>query len=371
MEGIDKLSVEIGGKSVIWHSLDVFNGCELVENVVVVTHESKVSATLAEIKSKDFSKRLQVVGGGARRQDSVRNGLDKLIQMEGESQFVAVHDAARPFIDRRMLERGLAAARHVGAAIPVVPLKDTIKRVEHGIVIDTPDRSSMFSVQTPQVFRTEILRAAHETVSVDVTDDASMVEVAGGLVATFEGDDQNIKITTQSDVPIARSIASKKADYSSITNGIGFDGHKLVDGGPLRLGGADIEFPMHLQGHSDGDVLMHVVASAILGAAGLGDLGSNFPSTDPTYAGADSAVFIREAVKKAASCGWRIAHLDATIIAQRPKLADHVARFKSNIARAVGADEECINVKITSTDEVGAIGAGEGIAAQAIATLQR
>ena len=368
MEGIDKLDLDIADRPVIKHSLDVFAESSLVEHVAVVARETNVDEIRRKIDSYGYSKPFSVVSGGARRQDSVRHGLDELGRVSSKAKFVAVHDAARPFIDEGLLERGLVAAQHIGAAIPVVPLKDTIKRVENGIVTDTPDRASMYSVQTPQVFRTEVLRAAHETVSDDVTDDASMVEVAGGLVATFEGDYRNIKITTQSDIPVARAIASTGELHHY---GIGFDGHKLVEGGPLKLGGVEIEFGMHLQGHSDGDVLMHAVASAILGAAGLGDLGGNFPSTNARFADTDSALFIREAVKRVASLGWRVEHLDAMVIAQRPRLAGHVPQFETNIALAMGTEEERINVKVTSTDEVGAIGSGEGIAAQAIVTLRR
>ncbi len=371
MGGVDKLDLEIGDKSVMWHSLEVFDECDSVECVVVVTQESKIETIRHDIESRRFSKRIEVVSGGERRQDSVRRGLDQIERISNGSEFVAVHDAARPFIDRQMLDRGLAVAQRVGAAIPVVPLTDTVKRIEHGIVSDTPDRSSLFAVQTPQIFRTEILIAAHETVTDDVTDDASMVEVAGGLVGTFEGDYRNIKLTTPSDIAIARAIALDDNNDSDQRYGIGFDGHKLVDGGPLKLGGLAIDFDMHLQGHSDGDVLMHAVASAILGAAGLGDLGGNFPSNDPRYAGVDSGSFVAEATEKAKSLGWHVDHLDATVIAQRPRLAQHVRQFESNIAGAAGAGTDRINVKITSTDEVGAIGAGEGIAAQAIATLRR
>ncbi len=371
MEGVNKLDLDISGRPVIRHSIDVFGESDLVESVVVVTHESKIEDIRREVSSSGYSKPFSVVSGGARRQDSVRNGLDELRRISNEVQFVAVHDAARPFIDERILQRGLAAAQRIGAAIPVVPLKDTIKRVENGIVIDTPDRASMFSVQTPQVFRKDILSAAHETVSENVTDDASMVEIAGGLVGTFEGDYRNIKITTQSDISIARAIASASTMDPSYRSGIGFDGHKFVEGGPLKLGGVEIDFGMHLQGHSDGDVLMHAVASAILGAAGLGDLGGNFPSSDPKYAGANSALFIQAATKRAASLGWHVAHLDAIVIAQHPRLANHLPQFASNIALAIGTQEDRVNIKVTSTDEVGAIGAGEGIASQAIVTLCR
>ena len=371
MQGVDKLSLPIGGRPLLWHSLAVFDECELVTSVVVVVQSERTDEFKDSIANGGFSKRIAVVSGGNRRQDSVRNGILELQRLGDQSPFVAIHDAARPFIDASMLSRGLSAAARVGAAIPVVAVKDTIKQVEHRIVVDTPSRESMFSVQTPQIFRTEILRAAHDTIKSDVTDDASMVEIAGGLVGTFEGTYDNIKITTQSDIPIAEAIASRQVNPTSYRYGIGFDGHSLVHGGPLTLGGVEIEFDMHLEGHSDGDVLMHVVASAILGAAGLGDLGGNFPSNDQRYADVASSLFVRNATDKAADLDWRIDYLDATVIAQRPRLAAHATAFESNIADALGVDTERVNVKVTSTDKVGAIGRGEGIAAQAIATLVR
>ena len=371
MQGVDKLLLPISGRPVLWHSLTVFNECEWVNSVVVVVQSERIAEFRDSIANGGFSKRISVVAGGDRRQDSVCNGIEELQKLGDQSPFVVIHDAARPFIDVMMLRRGLTTAERVGAAIPVVAVKDTIKQVEHGLVVDTPSRESMFSVQTPQIFRTEILRAAHDTVKCDVTDDASMVETAGGLVGTFEGSYDNIKITTQSDIPIAEVIASGQVHPTSYRHGIGFDGHRFADGGPLILGGVQIDFDMHLEGHSDGDVLMHAIASAILGAAGLGDLGSNFPSSDQRYADIASSLFIKDATAKAAELDWQIDYMDATVIAQRPRLASHVTAFESNIADAMGVEIDRVNVKITSTDKVGAIGQGEGIAAQAIVTLVR
>ena len=375
MAGIDKLNLEIAGTPVLWRSIDAFDAFDAVTKWVIVTHATKVGEVEESVSRFGLTKPFKVVAGGARRQDSVRCGLVALNDWGDSSAFIAVHDAARPFVDGDMIRRGLDAAKFTGAAIPVVPIKDTVKRVEHGIIIDTPDRSSMFAVQTPQIFRADVLRAAHETVADDVTDDASMVEVAGGLVGTFAGSDENIKITTQSDIAVANAIAAKRSPTTAVLTdfrcGIGFDGHALVDGGPLRLGGVVIEFDKRLQGHSDGDVLLHAVASAILGAAGLGDLGGNFPSSDPKYRGVDSAFFVGQAMSKASESRWQIDHIDSTVIAQRPRLAPHVSAFRSNIARALSTEEDRVNVKVTSTDQVGSIGRGEGIAAQAIATLRR
>ena len=179
MQGIDKLDLEIGARSVLWSSIDAFDSMDVVARLVVVTHASKIMQVKQSIEKFGFSKPCKVVAGGTRRQDSVKNGITALEEWEEQTTFVAVHDAARPFAGQDMIRRGLVAAQRIGASIPVVPLKDTVKRVEHGIVVDTPDRSSLFAVQTPQIFRYEVLRAAHETVSEEVTDDASMVEIAG------------------------------------------------------------------------------------------------------------------------------------------------------------------------------------------------
>jgi 2-C-methyl-D-erythritol 2,4-cyclodiphosphate synthase len=197
------------------------------------------------------------------------------------------------------------------------------------------------------------------------------------LVAVFNGSNDNIKITTPEDLELATliferrtgSVLSGSSDTAGSRFGIGFDGHALVDGGPLRLGGIDIEFDQRLDGHSDGDVLFHAIASAILGAAGLGDLGGRFPSTDERYAVFDSAQFIAESVWLVLQAGWLVDHLDATIIAQRPRLGSEASKMEANIGAITGLENTDINVKITSTDHVGAIGAGEGIAAQAIATI--
>ena len=336
MHGVDKLTVDLAGMPVIEHSLKTFEACGVVRTVVVVAHASRVDEFNELMANGGFSKVVGVVAGGDRRQDSVRNGIDELRRIGNASPLIAVHDAARPFVDAAMLERGIIAAERIGAAIPVVPLSDTIKKVNGGLVVETPNRDELFSVQTPQVLRSEVLRAAHETVTADVTDDASMVELAGGLVGTFQGSRTNIKITTQSDIPVAQAIVRGSTAPSEFRYGIGFDGHRLVDGGPLKLGGDEIAFDQRLQGHSDGDVLLHTVASAILGAAGLGDLGANFPSNDPKYGDVDSSFFIEEANRLATLQGWTVKHVDATVIAQRPRLASRAPAFETNIAAAIG-----------------------------------
>ncbi|MBT4125825.1 MAG: 2-C-methyl-D-erythritol 4-phosphate cytidylyltransferase [Chloroflexi bacterium] len=379
MEGVDKQVTLLGGEAVISHSMRVFEQYEEVGSIVLVMSADNLDAGKDAVEAGGFSKVIDVVAGGERRQDSVKIGLDLLASQDsGAPEFVAVHDGARPFIDAEMVGRGLVTAQKIGAGIAAVPVKDTIKTAPHRVVTDTPDRSGMWAVQTPQVFRYDVLKTAHEMTDEDVTDDASMVESVGGMVAIFTGSNDNIKITTPEDLELATLIYGRRSELKSGAGGvpvegsrfgIGFDGHGLVDGGPLRLGGIDIEFDKRLDGHSDGDVLFHAVASSILGAAGLGDLGGRFPSSDERYAGFDSAQFIAGSARLALEAGWLVTHVDATVIAQRPRLASEAPKMAAQLGMISGLENSSINVKVTSTDHVGAIGAGEGIAAQAVATL--
>ena len=380
MEGVDKQVTLLGGEAVISHSLRVFEEFADVGSIVLVMSADNLDAGKAAVEAGGFSKVVDVVAGGERRQDSVKIGLDLIAShTDGTPEFVAIHDGARPFIDADMITRGLVTAQKIGAAIAAVPVKDTIKTAPHRVVTDTPDRSGMWAIQTPQIFRFDVLKTAHEMTNEDVTDDASMVELVGGMVAVFIGSNDNIKLTTPEDIELASLIYDRRnVDLKSASGGIavegsrfgiGFDGHGLVDGGPLRLGGIDIEFDQRLDGHSDGDVLFHAIASAILGAAGLGDLGGRYPSSDEGYAGFDSAQFIAESARLALEAGWLVSHLDATVIAQRPRLASSTPKMAAKIDKINGLEATSINVKVTSTDHVGAIGMGEGIAAQAVATL--
>ncbi len=378
MLGVDKQLHPLGGIPVILHSLQVFGSFSNTSSIVLVMSEDNFPAGKNIVEESGLSEIVDVVVGGERRQDSVKIGLDVLAShVNGIPDFVAVHDGARPFVGHELIERGMSTARAIGAGIAAVPVKDTIKVAPHKIITDTLDRSELWSIQTPQIFRYDVLNTAHDVVRDDVTDDASMVESLGGIVATFSGSDENIKITTPEDLHLARLILANRLGQSNLSGsgpsgsvfGIGFDGHRLVAGGPLRLGGVDIEFDYHLDGHSDGDVLLHSIASAILGAANLGDLGGHFPSSDERYIDFDSAKFISESAREALLDGWLVGHVDATIIAQRPKLAGESLGMSARIGEIDGLENSTINIKITSTDSVGSIGDGEGIAAQAIATL--
>ena len=371
--GGDKMLLELTGRPVLEYSLETFQRSDRVRAIVIVASDVNWDAISDLVSSSDYDKVSAVVTGGARRQDSTANGVDQLMDQHGSGiKFVLVHDGARPFVDEAMIERGLMAAAEHGAAVPALPVSDTIKSVKgDGTVEQTLDRSRLRAIQTPQVFRVDVFASALRPTE-EVTDDAALVELVGGSVGLFDGNSDNIKLTTPDDIERAEAILARRtARGAGAMNrcGTGFDSHALVSGGPLRLGGVNIEHDSHLEGHSDGDVLLHAIASAVLGAAGLGDLGSNFPSGDPTFAGIDSRELLQRAASMAADAGWEVSYLDATIIAQQPKLAPYVNRINDSIAETLSIPVDSINIKITSTDHVGAIGTGEGIAAQAIATL--
>jgi 2-C-methyl-D-erythritol 4-phosphate cytidylyltransferase/2-C-methyl-D-erythritol 2,4-cyclodiphosphate synthase len=402
MRGVDKVFVPVAGVPLLAHCLDVFERSPLVERVAVVVSEGNLARTRELVTGRGLTRSRTIVTGGPRRQDSVRRGMEALDRGTGAgaargdgdrpaAPWIAVHDGARPFIDEAMLERALAAVRETGAAIAAVPVRDTIKQVGGERVIEgTPRREGLWAAQTPQVFRADLLERAHRTVTEDVTDDSAMVERIGGRVVVFEGSPWNIKVTTPEDLVFAEALAHRRtrtaaqgiaapeptdrgAPSAAAQNryGTGFDGHRLAEGGPLRLGGTDIPFELHLEGHSDGDVLLHAIASAVLGAAGLGDLGRHFPSSDPSLKGIDSRLLLRRAVALARDAGWELEFVDATIIAQRPKLAPYLEAIGRAVSETVALRPDQVNIKATSTDEVGAIGRGEGIAAQAIATVRK
>ncbi len=372
--GGDKILLDLAGKPALAYSLEVFQRCERVKTIVIVASESNRDAVRDLVSNSGSTKVGAVIDGGTRRQDSTANGIERLVaDGHGDIKWVLVHDGARPFVDEEMIHRGLTEAAKWGAAAPAVPVTDTIRKVGDDGVERPLDRSTLRAIQTPQVLNLDVLLPALITAE-DVTDDVALVELAGGRVGLFEGDPDNIKLTTPADVEQAEGIAARRFGGSPSVEqrwGTGFDGHAFATGGPLRLGGGEIDHDQHLEGHSDGDVLLHAIASSVLGAAGLGDLGSNFPSSDSAYAGIDSRELLIRASTMARDAGWEPSFVDATIIAQQPKLAPYVDRMNELIADTLSVSVKSINIKITSTDHVGAIGQGEGIAAQAIATLTR
>lgn len=316
-------------------------------------------------------KLLPPVAGGAERQDSMRAGLAAL---PSEAEGVAVHDAARPLVDPADVSRVVEAAARHGAALLAVPASDTVKRVREGRVIDTPAREECFAAQTPQVFRLEVLRAAMEHAVDDdfvATDDAQWVERSGSPVHVVVGQRSNLKITYPGDLAVAERFMEGGAQDAALPRiGQGIDAHRLVAGRPLRLAGLEIPFERGLEGHSDGDVVLHAVTSALLGALGDGDLGTHFPSSDPSLEGVDSASLLARVVERMRARGYGVGNVDATVIAQVPRLAPHREAMEERLCHLLGAPADAVNLKVTSTDRLGSLGREEGIAAQAVVLLR-
>jgi 2-C-methyl-D-erythritol 4-phosphate cytidylyltransferase / 2-C-methyl-D-erythritol 2,4-cyclodiphosphate synthase len=314
---------------------------------------------------------LPPVHGGATRQASVRAGLEAL-QPHGP-QLVLVHDAARPFASEALIARAIAAGRASGAAVPVIAVADTVKTVDAaGCVTGTIDRAHLRMVQTPQAFGFAALLDAHRRAKAagrdDFTDDAALAEWAGLKVTTFEGEAENVKLTTDGD--FVRAETAKFAALSDVRMGFGFDVHSFDAGDHVMLGGVRISHPRGLSGHSDADVVLHALVDAILGALADGDIGVHFPPSDPQWRGASSDRFLAFAAKRVRARGGLIAHLDVTIVCEAPRIGPHRDAMRARIAEIAGVAIERVAVKATTSEKMGFTGRGEGMAAFANATVR-
>ena len=312
--------------------------------------------------------RLRVTVGGVTRQNSVQAGLRVL---PAEIGLVLVHDAARPLVDRPTIERCLEATLRCGAAIAAVPATDTLKQVapDHRIV-RTVDRSDLWQAQTPQGARRELLERAYAEAARTghtTTDEAALLEASGIPVQVVEGSERNLKITRPSDLQVAAALLGEEV---SMKIGHGFDVHRLVAGRKLILGGVTIDHDLGLDGHSDADVVAHALTDALLGALGAGDIGRHFPDSDPQYQGIDSLLLLARVVQLADERGFRLSNADLTIVCQRPRLAPHLAAMQGHLARACRVEPEAINIKATTTENMGYTGRGEGIGAHAVVLLK-
>ena len=368
--GFDKLSFDLGGETVVQRSIRAFAECPLVSEIVLVAGKNRA---FLEQQAAACTKPVQVVQGGATRAESAKNGV-----LAAHGELVAVHDAARPFVSQAVITAALEAAAACGAAAPAVPVKDTVKRAvrgdgktvpEHCMVTDTPDRSTLYAVQTPQCFdRAAYLDALDELDAEKarlVTDDCSLFELTGRPVQLTQGDYANLKITTREDLPRA-----EQKEGNDMRIGHGYDVHRLVEDRKLILGGVEVPYEKGLLGHSDADVLAHAVMDAVLGAAALGDIGQHFPDTAEEYAGADSLMLARRVAEIMTEHGWRIENIDATILCQRPKLAPHIPAMRAKLAEAFGMPVDAVSVKATTEEHLGFTGEGLGIAAHAVALIE-
>ena len=365
-----KQLLDIGGGSMLQHSVRAFLMHPRVADVVVVVPPDLTTLALAGIEPSRAAA-LRVVKGGDRRQDSVANGFAAIAP---ESEVVLIHDAARPFVSADLIDRTIDAAAAHGAAIAALQSRDTVKRVAgDGRITETIPRETIYLAQTPQGFRRDVLAAAVELgrAGVDATDEAMLAERAGYHVHVVDGDPGNVKVTTPEDLDAARArMASSGKPARTGRAGTGYDLHRLVEGRPLILGGVTLPSDKGALGHSDADVVCHAATDAILGAVGLGDIGRHFPDTDPRWKDADSLVLLREAARMVRAHGYEIGNLDVTVILERPKIKDAIEPMRTRLAEALGIDRDRVSIKGKTNEGVDAVGRGEAVAAHAVALVR-
>lgn len=360
--GLPKQYCDLAGQPVVRRTLRQFISHPMIDHVIGVVHPDDVA--LFESAADGFDD-ISHTPGGAERQDSVRNGLQAAAAFAPDK--VLIHDAARPLVSHRIISDILAALDQNPGAVPAVAVADTLKRGDGKTVHATVDRTGLFRVQTPQGFRFDEIFSAHQLVAGQaLTDDAAVAETNGLAVAIVAGDENNLKITTQEDMVRATELLSK----NEFRTGLGFDVHRFEPGDAVRLCGIDIPFDRKLAGHSDADVALHAATDAILGAIGGGDIGAHFPPTEPQWRGADSEVFLKKAADMVRDEGGVIVNLDITIICEAPKIGPHRDAMRARVAGILAVAEGQVNVKATTTERLGFTGRGEGIAAQAIATVR-
>lgn len=355
----NKVLAELNGMTVLERSVRAFDG-EVDGRVVVVRGEDAEQIRTLGLDAK-------IVTGGATRQQSVLNGLRAL--PEG-AQYVLIHDAARPFVDKDTIHRCIRGAQACGSAVAGVPVKDTIKQIgPNGVIIRTVPRDTLRAAQTPQAFAVGALTQALSALEAQgrtMTDDAGAMEAAGHTVHMVDGAWENIKLTTPEDL----AFAAYQIGGNQMRIGHGFDAHRLVYGRKLVLCGVEIPYDKGLMGHSDADVATHALMDALLGAAALGDIGKTFPDTDIQYEGISSLLLLQRVRQMLMDTGWALSNADLTIIAQRPKLSEYIPQMVEQLCGALETQPGQINIKATTTEGLGYEGDCLGISAHAVVLLQ-
>ncbi|MGH7725764.1 MAG: 2-C-methyl-D-erythritol 2,4-cyclodiphosphate synthase [Candidatus Eiseniibacteriota bacterium] len=380
---LPKAAVPLGGRPLAAWSLDALGAADAIEGIVLVGDEATLARALEAAGDAARAKLAAVVPGGATRQESAARGL---AAASPRARLVLVHDAARPFASPALFDGVAAAAGRTGAALAAVPLMDSLKRVANERVVATVERAGLWRAQTPQGFESALFRRAHAEAAragASATDDVALVERLGHPVEIVPGAESNRKITSAEDLAWAEAhVASARGESAgsaeraeaadlrmSPRTGIGYDVHPFAPDRPLVLGGVRVPHDRGLAGHSDADALAHAVADAMLGALALGDLGSHFPDTDPAWRGADSLDLLARVRAEIEDRGYRVGNVDATVIAEAPRLAPHVDAMRERLAGVLRVATACVSVKATRHEGLGALGRGEGIAAMAIVSL--
>ncbi len=365
---LPKQYARLGGGTVLGRTLHAFAAHERVAVVQVVIHADDVASYEAVIAGMGFTKLRPPVTGGATRQASVLRGLEAL--QDAGVDIVLIHDAARPFVTSTVIDAAIEAALAHGAAVPGAAVVDTIVGVAEGAIVATPERASLRAVQTPQAFRLDLILAAHRRAAGEArefTDDGGVARAAGHAVHVFEGDPGNVKITTQQDLAAAERRLARPMVSRSAT---GFDVHAFGEGDHLWLCGVKVPHISGFIAHSDGDVALHAITDALMGAMADGDIGRHFPPSDAQWKGASSDRFLAFAADRLRAKGGVIDLLDVTIICEAPKIGPHAEVMRARVAEIVGVPLNRVSVKATTTERLGFTGRREGVSALATATIR-
>lgn len=367
--GTPKQYLPLAGRAVLRHTLDAFLAHPGIDRIAIVIHPDDAAAHAAATAGLTDPRLLPPVTGAATRAGSVRAGLEALAG--DPPDLVLIHDAARPFVSARLITATLAALEAHDGALPALPVVDALWReageMAAGMAGAPVARDELWRAQTPQGFRFAPILAAHRAgTDPDAADDAALARAAGLAVALVPGEEENFKITGVGDLARARRRLEAQMD---IRTGTGFDVHAFGPGAAVTLCAVTIPHSHGLVGHSDADVALHAVTDAIFGALAEGDIGQWFPPSDPTWKGAASEIFLAKAVERAAARGFRITHVDCTLVCELPKIGPHAAAMRAELSRILRIDFDRVSVKATTSERLGFTGRGEGIAALATATL--
>lgn len=372
-----KQYLDLAGKPILIHTVSVFDHHTAIDRIVVVVPPDRITATRELLTRYNLVDRADVIGGGRRRMDSVKAGLETL---DDSIEVVLVHDGARPLVSGDLIESCLHEAERHGAAIAAIPVKDTLKRGDAAdLIVETVDRSGLWQAQTPQCAGRQLLLEAYDAAGEkDFTDEAALLQHAGHSIRLVMGSETNLKITRPEDLRLAGSIVMQNTtDQDRVVQnrlvqnrlGHGFDAHRFALGRHLILGGVTIAHSMGLAGHSDADVVTHALCDAILGALGKGDIGRHFPDSSEEFKDIYSITLLERVAEIMSDEGYAIGNIDITIVCQAPRLAPHLTAMQEKLAAACRCPADRLNIKATTTEKMGFTGRLEGISCHAVTLL--
>ena len=358
-----KIFFELDGIPIAIKSLETILDLEFIDDVIIVSSIDNYEKFTNYIKSKNYFNKTKIILGSDSRVASFIKSYECINENNMDIDFLIIHDAARPYVSKKLYEKGITLLETYDAVIPGLPPTDTVKIIdESNFVTSTLDRARLINVQTPQFFNKKVFfnNIKNLIPSEIYTDDSSLLDGTSVKIKVIPGELENKKITTKNDTYNNKNLY-----------GTGFDIHQLIRGEKLRIGGIDIDFPLSLEGHSDGDVLIHSIIDSLLGAASLGDIGKYFPSSNKSLKNIDSTIMLGEVKEKIIENGFKIVHIDNTIIAQKPRMSDYIEDMKLKISKILKIEKKQINIKSTTTDFIGIIGSEKAIASQSICSLKR